>query len=123
MRLSKVVLPAPRYPVSTVTGIFSGEVCSDIPISWRLALGLAPFRLCCSGHSENNMSETVGGIDSAMGKLPPRYIGNRGCGQNPAGSVSRSYRHCSRFEMPARQNEPNQAADWPKRKRQHIDRS
>jgi hypothetical protein len=48
-----------------------------------------------------------------ISKLPGDYIGNRGRGQNPARFLPKLYQHCSRFKMPARQNEPNQAADRP----------
>jgi hypothetical protein len=40
-----------------------------------------------------------------ISKLPGDYIGNRGRGQNPARFLPKPCQHCSRFKMPARQNE------------------
>jgi hypothetical protein len=51
-----------------------------------------------------------------ISKLPGDYIGNRGRSQNPARFVPKPYQHCSRFKMPAWQNELNRAADRPERK-------
>jgi hypothetical protein len=58
-----------------------------------------------------------------ISKLAGDYIGNRGRGQNPARFLPKPYQHCSRFKMPACQNQPNQAADRPERKRQETDKS